>query len=209
MFPAWARCKTLTSANKNLESEYIVALCDGDSNHASRTIQRYSSAKFHTDYREMLDRQKDIDGLVIATPDHTLAVITIAAIRAGKHVYCQKPLTHHVYEARMLTKASRESRVTMQMGIQGHSGEGIRQTCEWIWSGQLGEVCEVDAWCCLSYYPGAIPGGVRNGPSAPRRRCPCSRGSTGIHGLARPRCGPTTVPITLPPSGASGDLAVA
>src|SRR5271157_3636545 len=138
---------------KNLESENIVALCDVDPNHAARTIQRYSSAKFYTDYREMLDRQKDIDGLVIATPDHTHAVITMAAIRAGKHVYCQKPLTHDVYEARMLTKASRESKVTTQMGIQGHSGEGIRQTCEWIWSGQLGEVREVDAWCSLSYYP--------------------------------------------------------
>ena len=138
---------------KNLESENIVALCDVDPNHAARTIQRYSSAKFYTDYREMLDRQKDIDGLVIATPDHTHAVITMAAIRAGKHVYCQKPLTHDVYEARMLTKAARESKVTTQMGIQGHSGEGIRQTCEWIWSGQLGEVREVDAWCSLSYYP--------------------------------------------------------
>ena len=138
---------------KNLESENIVALCDVDPQHAAKIIQRYSSAKFYTDYREMLDKQKDIDGVVIATPDHTHAVISMAAIRAGKHVYCQKPLTHEVYEARMLTKAARESRVTTQMGIQGHSGEGIRQTCEWVWSGQLGEVREVDAWCSLSYYP--------------------------------------------------------
>ena len=70
----------------------------------------------------MLDQQKDIDGVVIATPDHTHAVIAMAAIRAGKHVYCQKPLTHDVYEARMLAKAARESKVTTQMGIQGHSG---------------------------------------------------------------------------------------
>src|SRR5208337_3811800 len=91
---------------KNLESENIVALCDVDPKNAARTIQRYSSAKFYTDYRELLDRQKDLDGLVIATPDHTHAVITMAAILAGKHVYCQKPLTHDVYEARMLTKAA-------------------------------------------------------------------------------------------------------
>ena len=138
---------------RNLESESIVALCDIDPQHAARIVQRYSSAKFYTDYREMLDKQKDIDGVVIATPDHTHAVISMAAIRAGKHVYCQKPLTHDVHEARMLTKAARESRVTTQMGIQGHSGEGIRQTCEWVWSGQLGEIREVDAWCSLSYYP--------------------------------------------------------
>ena len=138
---------------RNLESESIVALCDIDPQHAARIVQRYSSAKFYTDYREMLDKQKDIDGVVIATPDHTHAVISMAAIRAGKHVYCQKPLTHDVHEARMLTKAAREARVTTQMGIQGHSGEGIRQTCEWVWSGQLGEIREVDAWCSLSYYP--------------------------------------------------------
>ncbi len=138
---------------KNLESENIVALCDVDPTNAAGTIQRYSHAKFYTDYRDLIDRQKDIDGLVIATPDHTHAVIALAGIRAGKHVYCQKPLTHDVHEARVLTKAARESMVTTQMGIQGHSGEGIRQTCEWIWSGQLGEVREVDAWCSLSYYP--------------------------------------------------------
>jgi len=138
---------------KNLESENIVALCDVDPNTAAPTIQRYSTAKFYTDYREMLEKQKDIDGVVIATPDHTHAVITMAAIRAGKHVYCQKPLTHDVYEARMLAKAAKGSRVVTQMGIQGHSGEGIRRTCEWIWSGLIGEVREVDAWCSLTYYP--------------------------------------------------------
>ena len=72
----------------------------------------------------MLDKQKDIDGVVIATPDHTHAVISMAAIRAGKHVYCQKPLTHDVYEARMLAQAAKEAKVATQMGIQGHSGEG-------------------------------------------------------------------------------------
>jgi predicted dehydrogenase len=138
---------------RNLESENIVALCDVDPNHAASTIQRYSGAKFYKDYREMLEQQKDIDGVMIATPDHTHAVIAMAAIRAGKHVYCQKPLTHDVYEARMLARAARQSRVVTQMGIQGHSGEGIRQTCEWIASGLIGEVREVDAWCSLTYYP--------------------------------------------------------
>jgi predicted dehydrogenase len=138
---------------KNLESENIVALCDVDPTYAAPTIQRYSSAKFYSDFREMLDRQKDIDGVVIATPDHTHAVIALAAIRAGKHVYCQKPLTHDVYEARMLAKAALGSKVVTQMGIQGHSGDGLRQLCEWIWSGLIGDVREVDAWCSLTYYP--------------------------------------------------------
>ena len=86
-------------------------------------------------------------------PDHTHAVISMAAMRAGKHVYCQKPLTHDVYEARMLARAAKETKVVTQMGIQGHSGEGIRLICEWVWAGLIGEVREVDAWCSLSYYP--------------------------------------------------------
>lgn len=137
----------------NLSSENIVALCDVDLNYAAHTIKRYPKAKVYTDYRKMLDAQKDIDGVVVGTPDHTHAVISMAAIRAGKHVYCQKPLTHDVYEARMLAKAAREAKVATQMGIQGHSMEGSRLTCEWIWAGLIGEVREVDAWCDLSYYP--------------------------------------------------------
>jgi len=138
---------------RNVESENIVALCDVDPNYASGTINRYPQAKVYVDYREMLDKQKDIDGVVIATPDHTHAVISMAAIRAGKHVYCQKPLTHNVYEARMLAQAAKEAKVATQMGIQGHSMEGLRLACEWIGAGVIGEVREVDAWCDLSYYP--------------------------------------------------------
>jgi predicted dehydrogenase len=136
-----------------LESENIVALCDVDPNYAAETVKRYPSAGFYTDYRVMLEKQKDIDAVVIATPDHTHAVITLAAMQLGKHVYTQKPLTHSVWEARMLSRAARESKVTTQMGIQGHSGEGSRLICEWIRAGLIGEVREVDAWCDLSYYP--------------------------------------------------------
>ncbi len=101
----------------------------------------------------MLEKQKDIDAVVIATPDHTHAVITMAAMKAGKHVYTQKPLTHDVWESRMLAEAAKQSKVATQMGIQGHSMEGVRLICEWIWAGLIGEVREVDAWCDLSYYP--------------------------------------------------------
>ena len=138
---------------RNLQSENIVALCDVDHAYAARTFKRYPKAKVHTDFRKMLEGQKDFDAVLVATPDHTHAVISMAAIKAGKHVYCQKPLTHDVYEARMLAKAAREAGVTTQMGIQGHSGEGARLICEWIWDGAIGRVREVDAWCSLSYYP--------------------------------------------------------
>jgi predicted dehydrogenase len=138
---------------KALESENIVALCDVDHDFAAETFKRYPDAKVFKDYRVMLEKQKDIDGVVVATPDHTHAVISMAAIKAGKHVFCQKPLTHDVYEARMLAQAAKEAKVATQMGIQGHSGEGARLICEWIWAGLIGEVREVDAWCSLTYYP--------------------------------------------------------
>jgi predicted dehydrogenase len=136
-----------------LESENIVALCDVDHAYAAGTFKKYPQAKVYTDFREMLDKEKGIDAVMIATPDHTHAVISMEAMRRGKHVYCQKPLTHDIYEARMLAKAARETGVTTQMGIQGHSGEGARLICEWISDGAIGEVHEVDAWCNLSYYP--------------------------------------------------------
>jgi predicted dehydrogenase len=136
-----------------LETENIVALCDVDHVYAAETFKKYPQAKVYSDYREMLDKEKGIDAVMIATPDHTHAVIAMDAMRRGKHVYCQKPLTHDVYEARRLAKVARETGVTTQMGIQGHSGEGARLICEWIWDGAIGEVREVDAWCNLSYYP--------------------------------------------------------
>jgi predicted dehydrogenase len=136
-----------------LETENIVALCDVDPVYAAETFKKYLQAKVYTDFREMLDKEKGIDAVLVATPDHTHAVISMEAMRRGKHVYCQKPLTHDVYEARMLAQAARGTGVTTQMGIQGHSGEGARLICEWIADGAIGEVREVDAWCNLSYFP--------------------------------------------------------
>ncbi|HUU10064.1 MAG TPA: Gfo/Idh/MocA family oxidoreductase, partial [Phycisphaerae bacterium] len=138
---------------RQLETENIVALCDVDHAYAAGAFKRYPKAAQYTDFREMLDKQKDIDAVLVATPDHTHAVISMAAIKAGKHVYCQKPLTHDVYEARMLAQAAKQAKVATQMGIQGHSMEGARLIREWIEAGVIGEVAEVDAWCDLSYYP--------------------------------------------------------
>ncbi len=153
---------------RSLESEAIVALCDVDRNYAAEAIARYPDATVYTDYREMLETHEDIDGVVIATPDHTHAVIALAAMRAGKHVFCQKPLTHDVYEARLLARVAKNAGVTTQMGIQGHSAEGSRLICEWIQAGLIGEVREVDAWCSLSYYPWGHAGWSSEWSARPR-----------------------------------------
>jgi predicted dehydrogenase len=131
---------------RQCERENIIALCDVDSKYAGRTFKRYPKAKVYKDYRVMFDKQKDIDAVVIATPDHTHAVITIAAMERGMHVYCQKPLTHTVYEARKITEAARKYKVQTQMGNQGHSSEHIRLLKEWLTDGAIGDVREVHAW---------------------------------------------------------------
>ena len=102
----------------------------------------------------MLDEMgNQIDAVVIATPDHTHAVIAMECMRRGKHVYVQKPLTKTVYEARMLTEAARKYKVVTQMGNQGHSGDGIRNICEWIWDGAIGQVREAHAWTNRPVWP--------------------------------------------------------
>ena len=105
-----------------------------------------NACKPYVDFRKMLAAEKAIDAVVVATPDHTHAVATMAAIRTGKHVYCEKPLAHSIHEVRKVTEAAREARVATQMGNQGHSGEGIRLTVEWIRDGAIGNVREVHAW---------------------------------------------------------------
>ncbi len=129
------------------KSENIVALCDVDEKHAGRVFQKYPQAKKWTDFRKMLDEQKDIDAVVIATPDHLHAVVAMAAIKRGKHVYCEKPLAHCIWECRQLTLAAREAKVATQLGNQGQASEGNRLVSEIIWDGALGTVREVHAWC--------------------------------------------------------------
>lgn len=131
---------------KNCAGENIVALCDVDSDYSAPIFARYPSAKTYVDYRVMLEKQQDIDAVIIATPDHTHAVITLAALAAGKHVYCQKPLTHTIREARTVTDAARRAQVQTQMGNQGHSSESIRLLKEWLAAGVIGDVREVHAW---------------------------------------------------------------
>ena len=129
-------------------SENIVALCDVDKNYAAGVFKKYPNAKAYTDFRTMLEKEdKNIDAVIIATPDHTHAVITMMAIKMGKHVYCEKPLTHSIYEARMVTQAAREHKVATQMGNQGQASEEHRLVCELISDGAIGQVREVHSWC--------------------------------------------------------------
>jgi len=131
----------------NVSSQNIVALCDVDWRHAAGTFNRYSNARKYHDFRKMLDKEdKNIDAVVVATPDHIHAPASMAAIKRGKHVYCEKPLTHSVYEARKVAEAAREHNVATQMGNQGQATERPRLMCEYIWDGAIGPVREVHVW---------------------------------------------------------------
>jgi predicted dehydrogenase len=138
------------------EAENIVALCDVDPGLADEAFKKYPKAKQYKDFRIMLDQQKDIDAVIVATPDHSHAVVAMAAMERSKHVYVQKPLTHSVYEARLLTEAARKYKVKTQMGNQGHSGEGARLMCEWVGDGAIGAVREVHAWTNRPVWPQGI-----------------------------------------------------
>jgi predicted dehydrogenase len=125
----------------------IVALCDVDLRRAS-TIKRFPDAKVYRDFRKMFDEmEKNIDAVVVGTPDHTHAVAAMAAIKRGKHVYCEKPLAHSVGEVRALMKAAQEHNVVTQLGNQGHSTDSIRLFCEWIWDGAIGNVRQIHCGC--------------------------------------------------------------
>lgn len=116
-------------------------------------IEKHYSAKTpgfrvadYEDFRVMLDKEKAVDAVVVATPDHLHAYASLAAMRRGKHTYCEKPLTHNIREARLVAQVARQTGVATQMGNSGHSEDGIRQTCEWLWAGAIGTVREVHAW---------------------------------------------------------------
>ena len=138
----------------------VVALCDCDESaaalkNAARTkiFESFPNAVRYKDYRVMLEKQKDIDGVIVATPDHAHAVIAMAAMQLGKHVYVQKPLTRTVSEARALTEAARKYKVITQMGNQGRSGEGVRLIDEWLRDGAIGDVTEVHCWTNRPIWP--------------------------------------------------------
>lgn len=138
----------------NMNSENIVALCDVDWKYAQKTFDDYPKAKRFKDWREMFDQFGDsIDAVMVATPDHTHAGVTAHAITQGKHCYTQKPLTHSVYESRLLTNLAKQYGVATQMGNQGNSFDWCRQIAEWIQSDAIGEVYEVHCWTDRPIWP--------------------------------------------------------
>ncbi len=137
-----------------VSSENIVALCDVDWKYAAKIFGDFPDAKKYYDWRVMIDEMRDsIDAVVVGTPDHTHAIVSINAMKLGKHVYCEKPLTHSVWESRQMTEVARQYKVATQMGNQGNSGEGIRKVCEWVWDGAIGEVREAHAWTNRPIWP--------------------------------------------------------
>jgi predicted dehydrogenase len=147
-------------------TENIVAVCDVDDEMMAQFLKsehntpeqqdKYSRAVKYRDFREMLEKEKDIDAVTVTTPDHTHAVIAMMAINMGKHVFVQKPLTHTIKEARMLAEAAKKAGIVSQMGNQGHSKEGARLINEWIWDGAIGPVHEVHVWTNRPIWPQGI-----------------------------------------------------
>ena len=142
---------------KGMSTENIVALCDIDWKYSDVCFKNFPGAKKYWDWRIMFDEMgKSIDAVMVATADHTHAAITATAMTLGKHVYCQKPLTHSVYESRLLTKLAAKHKVATQMGNQGNSHDDVRKLCEWIWNNEIGEIREVHAWTDRPIWPQGI-----------------------------------------------------
>jgi predicted dehydrogenase len=134
----------------------IAAICDVDWNRASESFKLFPNAKKFKDYRKLLDLMNDIDAITVSTPDHTHAIITLAAMQLNKHVYVQKPLTHSIYEARVLTEAASKYKIVTQMGNQGASGKGVKTMMEWFDKGLIGTVNQVDVWTNRPVWPQGI-----------------------------------------------------
>ncbi len=166
---------------KGVASQNIVALCDINDTYLEGAAKKYPGAKTYSDFRKLLE-QKDIDAVVIGTPDHTHAVATVAALRSGRHVYCEKPLTHTISEARIVAETTKKYKRVTQMGNQIHASNNYRRVVELIQSGAIGEVREVHVWVDAVYgnigkpVPGPVPANVHYdlwlGPIEPHPYCP-------------------------------------
>jgi predicted dehydrogenase len=146
-------------------TEHIAALCDVDDDQMARFMTnkgnkpelqpKYDKAAKYRDFRKMLEKEK-LDAITVSTPDHTHAVIAMTAMKMGKHVFVQKPLTHTIKEARLLAEEAKKRNLVTQMGNQGHAGEGARLVCEWIWDGAIGDVREAHVWTNRPIWPQGI-----------------------------------------------------
>jgi predicted dehydrogenase len=147
----------------------ISHLCDVDDRQAAPIRKEFPNAPYFHDWREMFEKEsKNFDAVTVAIPDHNHAVVGLAAMQLHKHLYLQKPLTHDIYEARILTRAAGKYRVVTQMGDQGASSEGMVLLREWIEAGVLGEIEKVYCWTDRPVWPQGIPWPDRH-PEVPRR----------------------------------------
>lgn len=143
---------------KQMQTENIVGLCDVDWKYADRVFKHFPKAKKYKDFRVMYDEMdKSIDAVIVATADHTHAIVAAQAIDMGKHAYVQKPLTHTVYESRLLTNLAKKNKVATQMGNQGASGEGVNLVAEWLANNEIGEVTRVKAFTDRPIWPQGLP----------------------------------------------------
>ena len=141
----------------NEGSDNIVALCDVDDRMAVKAREMFPQAPYYRDFRRLLEKEdQHIDAVLVSTPDHMHGVQALAAMRQGKHVYCEKPLTHDIYEARMLTRAAEKYQVVTQMGNQGSSGDSTRYVESWIQNGLIGQVHKVHVWTNRPVWPQGI-----------------------------------------------------
>lgn len=139
-------------------SETIVALCDVDRNNLAQAAKRFPAARTYADFRKMLaEMDNQIDAVVVSTPDHTHAVVGVMAMKMGKHCYCEKPLTHCVYESRVMANLAQEHKLATQLGTQIHAEDNYRRVVELVQSGAIGLVREVHVWCPASYFGGDRP----------------------------------------------------
>jgi predicted dehydrogenase len=155
-----------TSDTWSVSTENIIALCDVDDTQMADFLTHrrnnpenqpmYDKANKYRDFRIMLEKEKSLDAITVSTPDHNHAVIAMTAMKMGKHVFVQKPLTHTVKEAQMLAEAAKKYNIVSQMGNQGHAGEEGRLMNEWIWDGAIGDVREVHVWTNRPIWPQGI-----------------------------------------------------
>ena len=172
--------------------ERVAALCDVDfSGSAAKSVERFPKAKLYADYREMLDKEKDIDAVTISTPDHVHGPAAAFAMERGKHVYVQKPMTHNIREARMLTEMAREHKIVSQMGNQGGSNPLLNMVQHWIDSDTIGPISEVKIWTNRPVWP---QGWLCLNPIQASNQRP----SIGIYGSARLPKNP--IPLKCTPS---------
>ena len=187
----------------NCAGEDIVALCDVDDRRCEASVARFPKAKRYRDFRKMFDEMgKQIDAVVVGTPDHTHAPAAAMAMRLGKHCYCEKPLTHTVCEARALASIAREKNLATQMGTQIHAGSNYRRVVELVQAGEVGPIREVHVWLGAKFDGPSRPAAPAS-RTLPGRGSPFPQRSTGTSGSVRRRSG-RTMGLMCRSSGVTG-----